>query len=98
MQRYLVRAAAVLEIVTGVALITLLEVTCRLLLAATPDGVGAPLGRLTGIGLLALGISCLPAADGPRRNTVLGLLVYNGGVFLLILWLGLATPFHGLLL
>jgi len=53
---------------------------------------------LTGIGLLALGISCLPAADGPRRNTVLGLLVYNGGVFLLILWLGLATPFHGLLL
>ena len=97
-QRYLILAAAWLEIVTGVVLVAMLEVACPLLLAATPEGVGVPLGRLAGIGLLALGIACLPSEDGPRRNTVLGLLVYNGGVFILTLWLGLATPFHGLLL
>src|SRR6476661_544290 len=97
-QRYLILAAAWLEIVTGVVLVAMLEVACPLLVAATPEGVGVPLGRLAGIGLLALGIACLPSEDGPRRNTVLGLLVYNGGVFILTLWLGLATPFHGLLL
>ena len=48
--------------------------------------------------LLALGIACLPSEDPPRRSSLLGLLAYNGGVFILVLWLGLATPFHGLLL
>ena len=98
MQRYVVLAAAWLEIATGVVLIALLEVACPLLLGATPEGVGVPLGRLAGIGLLALGIACLPSEDPPRRSTLLGLLAYNGGVFILVLWLGLATPFHGLLL
>jgi hypothetical protein len=96
--RYLIVAAAALEILAGAILITALDFACRLLFATAPEGVGIPLGRWVGIGLVALGIACLPSGKGPRRSVVLGLLTYNAGFLIMAVWLGLATTFRGWLL
>jgi len=75
------------------------EVPCRLLFAATPEGVGIVGTRLAGIALVALGIACLPSAIAEsRRGAVLGLFIFNAGTAILLVWVGVATPLHGLLL
>ena len=64
-----------------------------------PEGVSKPLGHLAGIALVALGIASLPSAvTGSHRKAVLGLLVYNVGTAGLLTWVGIATPFRGVLL
>jgi hypothetical protein len=97
-QRYLVRAAAWLEIFTGVALIIGPQIACQLLFAAPLDGVGVPLGRYAGIAVLALGTACLPSTTAHPRPAVLGLLIYNVAAVVLFVWIWIATTFHGLLL
>jgi hypothetical protein len=98
LQKYLCRAAAWLEIVTGVVLIIAPKIACLLLFAALLDGVGVPLGRYAGIAVLALGTACLPSGTAPVRRAVLGLLIYNCGVVMLFVWLWIATAFRGILL
>ena len=98
LQKYLVRAAAWLEIITGIALIIGPKIACLLLFAAPLDGIGVPLGRYAGIAVLALGTACLPAATADARRAVLGLLMYNVGAVMLFVWIWIATTFHGFLL
>jgi hypothetical protein len=99
MNRYVVMAAAWLEIVVGATFLAVPDIPCRLLFAATPDGLGVPLARFAGIGLLALGIGCLPSkATGSNRSAVLGLFVFNVGATLFCAWIAVATSFRGLLL
>ena len=50
------------------------------------------------IGLLALGIACLPSTEGPRRNSVIGLCAFNVGMTILLAWAALATTHRGVLL
>jgi hypothetical protein len=91
--------AACLEIVAGAALLTAPGVACRLLFATNPEGVGIALARFARVGLLALGIACLPStAAGSGRSALLGLLVFNFGVAILFAWVGVATTLHGVLL
>ena len=97
--RYIVMAAAWLEIVVGVIFIAVPDVPCLLLFGARPEGMGVPLAHWVGVGLFALGIACLPSkAAGPYRGAVLGLLVFNAGVTVLLAWVGVVSTVHGFLL
>jgi hypothetical protein len=99
LQKTVVMTAAWLEIVTGVAFLTVADVPCRLLIAAEPEGAGIVLARFAGVGLLALGIACLPSTvTRSRRRAVFGLFVLNFGVAILFAWVGLATTLRGVLL
>lgn len=74
MSKLFVNVAAWLEIVVGATFLTVPDIPSRLLFAATPDGVGLPLARFSGIALVALGIACLPSkAIGSSRSAVLRL-------------------------
>jgi hypothetical protein len=98
-QRFVVGAAAWLEIIVGALFITVPDVLCLLLFGAKPETISMPLGRFVGIALVALGIACLPSRDaGPRRNAVLDLFAFNVGVAILFAWVGVATALHGFLL
>ena len=99
LQKSVVTGSAWLEIAVGVTVIVAPNFLCVLLFATRPEGAGMPIARLAGIALLALGISCLPSVQtGPRRNSVLGLVVYNVGAAILFAWVGVATALHGFLL
>ena len=98
-QRFIVEAAAWLEIIVGALFLTVPDVVCLLLFGARPEAVGMPLGRFAGIALLALGISCLPSRDAASpRNPVRGLFAFNGGVAILFACVGVASAPHGFLL
>ena len=97
-QRYVVMAAAWFEIAVGATFLTVPNVPSVLLFAAKPEGIGIPLARFAGVGLLALGIACLPSTPtGSRRSAVLGLFVFNVGVAILFAWVGVVTTLHGFL-
>jgi hypothetical protein len=99
LQKFVVMIAAWSEIVGGIALLTALDITCRLLFAATPEGIGRPLGRFAGIALLGLGIACLPSpVAGSRSSAVRGLVAYSVGAAILLAWVGVATTLRGVLL
>src|SRR5262252_4742181 len=98
MQRYLVMASAWLEIVVGAIFITVPDAPCELLFGAKPEGIGMPLARWVGVGLLALGIACLPSKAAESRRSVLGLFVFNAGLAILLAWVGVVTAVHGFLL
>jgi hypothetical protein len=99
LQKYIVVGAAWVAIVVGVTFIVAPNFLCILLFATRLDGAGLPIALLAGIALLALGISCLPSVrTAPRRNSVLGLLIYDVGAAILLAWVGVATALHGFLL
>ena len=94
-QRYVVKAAAWLEIVVGVIFVTLPDIPCLLVFGAKPESVGRPLAHWVGVALIALGIACLPSkAAESNRNAVLGLVVFNVGATILFAWVGIVTT-HG---
>jgi len=99
LQKYLVKAAAWLEIVAGIALIASPNLGSLLLFATPLDGPGVLFTRFAGIALLALGAACMPTpATAQARATVLGLFLYNAGATMLFVWVGGATTVHGILL
>jgi hypothetical protein len=99
LRKYLIPAAAWLEIGTGIALIMAPRLICLLLFAAPLVGVGVLITRFAGIALLGLGSACLPRPPTAQaRGAVLGLLVYNLGTVILFAWVGIATTPHGILL
>jgi len=99
LHKYIVRAAAWLEIGTGIGLILLPQFLCLLLFGAPLEGAGVPITRFAGLVLIALGISCLSMPSAMQtRGAVLGLFVYNVGASILFIWLGLATTLQGILL
>jgi hypothetical protein len=85
------RAAAAIEVATGVALLIAPSVVGRVLLGETLEGVATPLARVAGIALVALGIACwgLPT---------LGMSIYGGGVALFLAFVGLRKQMAGILL
>ena len=95
--RLIVTAAAWLEIVVGALFLTVPDIPSLLLFAAKPEAVGLPLARFVGVALFALGIGCLPATNAGSRRNVVGLLVFNVGVTVLFVWVGITMP-HGFLL
>ena len=76
--------AAVGELVTGAALLTVPAWVGRLLLGVELTGPAATVARVTGIALIALGIACWPGT--PRA----GMLTYSAAITLYLAGIGLA--------
>jgi len=83
--------AAGLEVSTGLSLAADPSYVPRLLFGEGVAGAGAALGRITGLGLLCLGLACWPGRDDIRGvpRTLRALLIYNVLVLLLLVWVGL---------
>ena len=77
----LLTASASLEAGAGLALMSFPTTAMRLLLGAEPRRAGVAATRACGLGLLALGLACLPRTRAPHRRAsaraVRALLGYN---------------------
>jgi len=91
---------AVLEAVTGLALIIAPAVVARLLLGADVSGVGAAVGRVAGFALVALGVACWPGGDLASRPApaLMAMLTYNLLITSYLIFLGIGSQFAGILL
>ena len=97
--RTFVMVAAWVEILVGASFILALDAQSQLIFGATTEGAGAGFARIAGIGLMALGIACLPSKHAEaNRGPVRALLAYNIGATIFFAWVGLATTFQGVLL
>ncbi|MDR6917299.1 UPF0716 family protein affecting phage T7 exclusion [Pseudomonas sp. 3296] len=81
--------AAIIEAVTGVALILVPSLVGQLLLGIELTGV---IVRVAGIALIALAVACWP---GPA---MLGMLIYNAAVALYLAYVGFLGESSGVLL
>jgi hypothetical protein len=96
----LLMLAAVLESVTGLALLIAPSVVAWLLLGAELPAVAAVVARLTGCALVALGIACRPGGDAARVliPAARAMLTYNALVACYLTFLGSGGQFVGVLL
>ena len=79
MQRHLLTLSAVAEGLTGLALMAVPALTISLLLGLTPGADALMIGRIAGVALLALGLTCWGARDHTGSTAVTGTL--NGMTF-----------------
>jgi hypothetical protein len=91
--------AASIEAATGAALIVDPRIVTQLLLGVEISGAAIAVGRVAGVGLLALGLACWPSTDArdaarPRR----ALLTFNVLITLYLLFLGIRGEWVGRLL
>ena len=93
----LLKIAAILEIVTGAALMICPLCATLLLLNSELVGAGLAICRVAGFGLLSLGIACWPTA---HTNTMapLAILTYGLLITAYLVYLGVATLWVGWLL
>jgi hypothetical protein len=84
--------AAVGEAATGLALLIVPSPVGQLLLGEELTGIAIPVGRVAGIALIALGITCWP---GPP---LVGMLIYSAVVTVYLAYLGLAGGLTGVVL
>ena len=84
----LLTLTAIIETATGLALIAMPAVVVRLLLGAEISGASIPLGRVGGLAVFALGVSCwLARHDVPScaaRGLVSAMLLYNLGAIVIL--------------
>jgi len=93
----LYRFAALLEAVTGLALIIAPALVTRLLLGEGDSRVGLALGRVAGFALLALGIACWPDPSSTRwfAPAHRAMLTYNLLITIFLLFLGIGGELAG---
>jgi hypothetical protein len=98
--RQLLAIAALVECVAGLAFIIAPGATAALLLGAKPDRVGLMVGRVAGVALSALAISCWGArtdsGGAARAGTLVAITAYNAGAGLLLLLFAATGRAHGL--
>ena len=95
----LLTLAAVAEVATGVTLLIAPSLVGRLLFGAELVGASIPVARVTGIALIALGVSCLPrSVRGGLGPALGGMLTYSLLVTLYLLYLGVRGEWVGPLL
>ena len=84
----LLTLTAIIEVATGLGLIAVPAIVVRLLLGAEISGASIPLGRVTGVALLALGVACWFAScevqSRTARKLVSAMVLYNLGVVLIL--------------
>lgn len=80
------------EVATGLALLLVPAFVGRLLLGAELTGISISVARVTGIALIALGISCLPGL------ALLGMLAYGALATVYLAYLGIRGEWAGPLL
>jgi hypothetical protein len=97
--RPLFNTSAVIEILTGAAFLGAPMFLLGLLLGDGAGPTGIAVARVTGIGLLSLGVaSWEPSGLGVRLTTRIGLCTYNIGVAVLLTMLGADGAMSGLIL
>jgi hypothetical protein len=98
--KWLLAVAAVLEAVTGTALMISPSIVARLLLGADVAGAGAAVGRVAGLAMFSLGLACWPGRDLASRlaPALRALLTYNLLVACYLTFLGIGGQFVGVLL
>ena len=88
-RRMVLIITAVAETLTGLAFLLAPNATSGLLFGAHPDHVGLMIGRLAGVALVAIGISCWGAGRDPggtaQAATFRGATLYNAGAGVLLL-------------
>jgi hypothetical protein len=84
--------AAAGEAATGLALLIVPSLVGQLLLGGELTGIAIPVGRVAGIALIALGVSCWPASP------LVGMLIYSSAVTVYLAYLGFAGGLAGVLL
>lgn len=89
--------AAVLEAATGLAMIVVPSLVARLLLGTELSGVAIAMGRVAGMGLLALGIACWPRPM-LTRAALRGMIAYGLLITIYLVFLGLRGESAGPLL
>jgi hypothetical protein len=96
----LLMLAAVLEGVTGLALLIAPAVVARLLLGADLPPAGAAVARVAGCALVALAIACWPGrnAENSLIPAARAMLTYNALVACYLTFLGIGGQFAGVLL
>jgi hypothetical protein len=100
MTKNLLTLMAVLEAATGIALLAWPAVAISLLLGAAIDDPGqVALARVTGAGMLALGIACWFARDDgrsrPGRGVITAMLAYNVVVVAILVYGALILGLSG---
>jgi hypothetical protein len=90
--KWVLPAAAIAEVATGVALAIVPALVGQLLLGAELAGAAIPVARVAGVALVGLGAACWP---GPP---LVGMLLYSACVTLYLAYLGLAGGATGFLL
>ena len=93
MKDRLLALTAVAEAATGMALLIIPSLVCRLLFGAELTGVSISLARVTGIALMGLGIACWP-----NWTALCGMLTYSALATLYLAYLGIGGESVGLLL
>jgi len=85
----LLTCAALIELVTGLALIVRPGLVVSLLVGADIVGAGLAICRIAGAGLIALAVACWPRQEAAHA-AIRGMLTYNAlaGVYLGYLWIG----------
>lgn len=96
----ILRFAAIVEVGTGLALMTDPALVVALLLGGDLSGDLMPLGRVAGVALLALGLACWPGGQptGSDSPAFRGMLAYNSLLAFYLAYLGTAGHQGGLLL
>ena len=90
--KWVLPAAAIAEVATGLALLIVPSLVGKLLLGEELAGIAIPVARVAGIALISLGIACWP---GPP---LVGMLIYSAAVTLYLAYLGLVVGLTGILL
>jgi hypothetical protein len=84
----LLTLTALLEAVTGLALLAVPSIVVRLLLGAEISGASIPLGRVAGAALFALGVACWLAKYDEQscaaRGLVTAMVLYNLGTVVIL--------------
>jgi xanthine/uracil permease len=88
------------EVAIGLALMIAPEASVPLLLGSRLGAVGIPVGHVTGIALLCLGIACWPYSKvwSGKTPALIALVIYNLLVATYLAYLGKAGEYVGLLL
>ncbi len=96
----LLALAAVGEAATGLILLVYPPIVVRLLFGADIAGAGVVMSRITGIGLIGLGIACWPSRDirGSAARALCGMLTYSSLATLYLAYLGIGGEWVGRLL
>lgn len=90
--------AAVVEAVTGIALLVRPVLVTQLFFGYGVTGAGVALARVAGVGLLSLGIACWPPGAGTTAVALRAMLVYNLATTIYLADLGFEGQLVGSLL
>jgi hypothetical protein len=98
----LLKVTALIEVPTGLGLITVPALVVRLLLGAEISGAAFPLAHVAGVALLALGVACWLASYNEQscaaRGLVTAMVIYNLGAVVIFGLAAIQSPPGGIAL